>query len=886
MSRLPKSPNPERYDLNLSVDPARDRFEGELEIALRTGSGARRVELHAADLDIEEASARDAGGPVRVARIALRPKQERIALELARPLRGPGASLRLRYSGPIRSDLRGLYLARSGKRRYAVTQLEAADARRFFPCFDEPDRKARFRLSVTTPRQNEIISNSPAEKTEVHGRTKTTHFAETPPLSTYLIALIVGELEGSRARRSGRTPIRVWHVPGKGGLTDFALEAAAASLARLEKYFGLPYPYAKLDLIAVPDFEFGAMENAGAVTFRETLLLVDPRTVTHAEKKRVAEVIAHELAHMWYGDLVTMAWWDDLWLNEAFATWMAFTIVDQWKPDWKMWLDFQHHRAAAFGLDAMRNTHPIYAAVETPAEATENFDAITYEKGASVVRMIERWLGAATFRKGVRSYIRRHRESNARAADLWGALEEASGRPVAPVVRAWIERPGFPLVSVRRARRGGRERLELRQERFFASPKESDEARRASWPIPALIRVRGTRGRDRLERLLLSRSRQSADLGGAGSVRWVYANAEEGGFYRPLHDAALLHGISSELARLDPAERLGLLGHQWAGLRANRAPLDDFLHLVEALETEPEPEVLDGLIGPLGLLEDLVAPAAERGEPTRFRAWVASVFRPAFDDHGWVAGRREPRDRGLRRAALLRLVGGVAEDPEVLPDAERHLANYLRRRTALDANLAGPVVELGARLGDKRRYEQYLTAMRRAATPQERTRFELALGSFRDPALVGRTLELSLGDDIPTQDVVPLLVRLLQNRAAREATWRFLQERWADVSPRVPAGLASRLINALPALQTRAYRKQVADFFKAHPQPTATRALKQALERFDLDAELRRRTAPALRRWLASSGRGAPSPAAPAGRVVRAAGRRRSRPRRAARKAT
>jgi puromycin-sensitive aminopeptidase len=877
MSRLPKSPSPERYDLNLRVDPARDRFEGELEITLRTRSGEQRVELHAVELDIEQASARDASGPVRVKRVAAHPKQERIALELARPLRGPEASVRLTYSGPLRTDLRGLYLARSGKRRYAVTQLEAADARRFFPCYDEPDRKARFRLSVTTPRQNEIISNSPAEKTQIKGRTKTTRFAETPPLSTYLIALIVGELEGSRARRCGRTPIRVWHVPGKGGLTEFALEAAAASLARLEKYFGLPYPYAKLDLIAVPDFEFGAMENAGAVTFRETLLLVDPRTVTHAEKKRVAEVIAHELAHMWYGDLVTMAWWDDLWLNEAFATWMAFTVVDQWKPDWKMWLDFQHHRAAAFGLDAMRNTHPIYVAVDTPDQATENFDAITYEKGASVVRMLERWLGAATFRKGVRAYIRRHRESNARAADLWRALEEASGRPVAPVVRAWIERPGFPLVSVRHAQRGGRERLELRQERFFASPKESEEARRARWPIPALVRVRGTRGRDRFERLLLSKRRDTVDLGSAGAVRWVYANAEEGGFYRPLHDAALLEGMSSELARLDPAERLGLLGHQWAGLRADRAPLDDFLKLVEALGTEPEPEVLDGLIGPLALLEDLVAPAAERGEPTRFRAWVASVFRPAFDAHGWLAGRREPRDHGLRRAALLRLVGGVAEDLDVMRDAERHLAAYLRKRTALDANLAGPVVELGARLGDKRRYDQYLTAMRRAATPQERTRFELALGSFRDPALVDRTLELALGDDVPTQDVVPLLIRLLQNRAARELTWRFVQDRWADVSPRVPPGLASRLINALPALQTRAYRKQVADFFKAHPQPTAKRALKQALERFDLDGELRRRTAPALGRWLASAGRADRS-----GRVGGAASRRRSR--RAARK--
>ncbi len=851
MKRLAANVRPEHYSVDLRVDPRRDDFAGSVEIRLRAPRGLRAIELHAVDLEIQLAQVQDGRGAVPVAAVTKSSRRETIRLRLGRGLAGPEATLRLRFTGPLRRDLRGLYLARSGRRRYAVTQLEAADARRMFPCFDEPDKKARFALSVTTPARLQVVSNAPVARTSAKGSQKTVRFQETPPLSTYLIALIVGELEGSRASRCGKTPIRVWHVPGKSHLTGFALEAAVESLSRLERYFGLPYPYGKLDLIAVPDFEFGAMENAGAVTFRESLLLVDPKTATLAERKRVAEVIAHELAHMWFGDLVTMAWWDDLWLNEAFATWMAFSIVDDWKPEWEMWLDFQHHRAAAFALDGLRNTHPIYLDVETPDEATENFDAITYEKGASVVRMLEHWLGGSTFRRGVRRYIRRHREGNARAADLWRALEEVSDRPVAPVVRAWIERPGFPLVSVQRSDRGGRASLLLRQERFFASARVPAQPRRSSWPIPAVVRVRRTRGRDALVRTLARGRSHRVPLGTTREVRWAYANADEGGFYRPLHDRALLERLGDELERLNAAERMGLLGHQWAGVRAGRAPLADFLGLVERLADEPRHEILEAATAPLLWLVDHAVPALSEARAVAFRARLARSFAPAFQALGWEGGAREPDPARARRAALLRIVAGLAEDPDVLAEVETRIGAYLRDRRSLEANLAGPVVELAARRGSKGRYEAYLRTMRRARTPQERTRFEMALAAFRDPALVARTLELTLGDDVPTQDVVLLLIRLLANPDAREPTWSFIQRRWDALSPRISTGLAPRLITALPALQTPAHRKEVAAFFRAHPMPSAARALKQALETFSLDAELRRRATRELGHWLA-----------------------------------
>jgi puromycin-sensitive aminopeptidase len=848
--RLQETTRPERYDLSLWVDPAKDRFRGEAEIELSVPDGTRAIELHAVDLDFGACSASDAEGELGVAKIRPNPERETVTLVLERPLAGTRARLRIAWEGPLRADLRGLYLARSGKRRYAATQLEAADARRFFPCFDEPDKKARFQMRVTTPLRYQAVSNGAIVRTEKRGRTKTVHFAETPKLSTYLVALVVGELEASKAVKVGPTPIRVWCVPGKKHLAGFALEVAAEALARLEAYFGLPYPYGKLDLLAVPDFEFGAMENAGAVTFRETLLLVDAKTITLGEKKRVAEVITHELAHMWYGDLVTMSWWDDLWLNEAFATWMAFKIVDGWKPEWKMWLDFEAHRAPAYALDALENTHPIYGPVGKPSEATENFDVITYEKGASVVRMLESWLGPAVFRAGVRRYIRRHREGNARAADLWHALEQAAKKPVGPIVAPWVERPGFPLVAAQRTDRGGEAFLLVEQERFFANPKVDAAARAETRPIPLVLRVRPAKGKDRIVRALVDKKRTEIPLGASDDVRWVYANADESSFVRALHDGEILRALGSDLARLAPAERMGLLGHQWAGVRADRAPLADWLELVTRLGDEPEPDVLAAVQAPLAWLVDHALPALASEHAARFRSWLRATFAPAFAELGWSAARGESDATRQRRATLVSMLGFLAEDADVIAGAEARIAPYLKSRASLEANLAGPVVELSARNGDAALYEAYLRTMKSARTPQERTRFEMALASFRDPALVERTLALALSDDVPTQDVVPLLCRLLGNPDARERTWEFIRERWADVSPRVSGGLASRLVSALPALQKPLYRRQVASFFATHPLPTAARALLQALERFDLDADLRGRIVPDLRSAL------------------------------------
>jgi puromycin-sensitive aminopeptidase len=753
------------------------------------------------------------------------------------------ARLVLRYHAPLNRHLRGFYAAGSGTTKYAFTQCEAADARRVMPCFDEPSFKARLRIAVTVARGDTALSNAPIEsEASLAGGRRRIQFAETPPLSTYLLAVAVGPLEASPVRMSGDTPIRIWHVPGKGHLTAFALEAGAAALERLEEWFGIPYPYGKLDLVAVPDFEAGAMENPGAVFFRETLLLLDPDTVSLGEKKRAAEVIAHELAHMWYGDLVTMAWWDDLWLNEAFATWMAYRVVDAWKPEWHMWQSFEHDRAGALGLDALANTHPIYAPVRSVAEATENFDLITYEKGAAVVRMLEHWLGPDQFRAGVRLYMERHRESNAVASDLWSALAEASGQDVARVAQAWIAQPGFPLVTLT----ADGTTAKLKQERFFADPRVPAAKRRGRWPLPLVLKL----PKDRRQRALVDKAQQALPLEG-GRAAWVFGNADAGGFYRVLHDAETRAALLADLpGNLTAVERLALAGDQWALVRAGRAPIESFLEIADALGNEADHDVLDGIMGALAVLDEQVVPAGSLAQ-AQLRGWVARRFGPGLEEVGWTARADEPDTVRLRRAALVRLVGGIAEAPAVLEEARRRLEAYLADRSTLEPNLADPVVALAARAGDARLYDQYRDVVAAARTPHEQRRFLLHLASFRAPVLVKRTLDALLGNEIPTQDMAFVMMRLLGNTGGRDAAWSFLRKRWGALKKRLPPLMLARLVEATPSLREPRYAREVREFFAAHPVPEAARAVKQALERFRLNAELRKRTGPPLARWLA-----------------------------------
>ena len=445
--RLPRTVVPHRYDLRLDPDLVALGFTGEATIAVTVTQPVREIVLNAAELTITSVRITSHGGRSINGRGTIEPESERARLALDDTVDPGEWTLRLSWTGTLNDKLRGFYRstykdASGATHTLAATQFEATDARRAFPCWDEPDFKAVFATTLAIDPSLTAVSNTRIVDERLEGGKKVLTFAPSMKMSTYLVAFVGGELEASDPVMVGPTAVRVWCVPGKVRLTGFGREIAAFSLGWFERYYGLPYPGDKLDLLAIPDFAAGAMENLGAITYRETALLVDEREATHAELERIADVVAHENAHMWFGDLVTMRWWNGIWLNEAFATFMEMLAVDAWKPQWRRWTTFGGSRASAMATDGLWSTRPIEFPVRAPREADAMFDVLTYEKGASVLRMLEQYLGADVFRDGVREYLRTHAYDNADTGDLWAALGRASGEPIPEVMDGWIFRAG------------------------------------------------------------------------------------------------------------------------------------------------------------------------------------------------------------------------------------------------------------------------------------------------------------------------------------------------------------------------------------------------------------------------------------------------------------
>src|SRR5438105_2828183 len=603
--RLPHDVRPTRYRAELAPDLGPDRFDGRMDIELSLGRARKEIVLHAIELDLGRAEARASGRTITAERIEADAESQTVTLRFAEEIPKGSAVLDVAWKGKFSPGLRGLY--RAGP--VAVTQFEAADARRVFPCFDEPAFKARWSITVSrVPAGADAVSSGPVEREELRGPARTVRFAETPVLSSYLIALCLGELAASDPVTVRGVPIRTWAVPQKKALTSFAQECAASVLPLLEDYFAQPYAYRKLDQIGVPDFEAGAMENAGAITFREVALLLDPKTAPLNVQKRVAEVITHELAHQWFGNLVTMVWWDDLWLNEAFATWMAYKIVDVWKPAWRVWMDFEAGKGAALHLDSLKSSHAIRAEVKNAQEAGESFDAITYEKGGAILRMIEGYLGEDRFREGIRLYMRKYREANATADDLWGALAESSGQPILELANGWIRQVGYPLVSA--SQRG--QEIVLRQRRFFSDPEAKEEGNPTRWLVPVVLRYRDETGARQHRELF--RSDEAVIMPAArGDLRWVLANAGARGFYRVAYDPPLLRRLIEALPELGSEYRMSLVSDQWALVRAGAARVDGFLRLLEGVARhESDHSVLDEVVSRLSWIEHRGVSDADR----------------------------------------------------------------------------------------------------------------------------------------------------------------------------------------------------------------------------------------------------------------------------------
>jgi puromycin-sensitive aminopeptidase len=851
--RLPLTIVPRSYEAELFIDLQQDRFDGTADIAVQISEPTALIHLHGVDLTVQKADAIVGDKTFATNAIRTDVESETIAFTFSSPLPVGLATLRLAWSGRFSPGLRGLY--RAG--RIAVTQFEAADARRVFPCFDEPAFKATWALSLrdvpagVVALSNGHIINDVADPA-ANGKRRI-RFATTPVLSSYLVALAIGDLASSEPITTRNIPIRTWAVPAKRALTAFGQDAASAVLPLLEDYFGLPYPFGKLDQLGIPDFEAGAMENAGCITFREVALLLDPATAPLSMQKRVAEVITHELAHQWFGNLVTMVWWDDLWLNEAFATWMAFKMVDRWRPDWRIWMDFENGKASALALDALQSAHPIRADIHNAEEAGESFDAITYEKGGAVLRMIEGSLGAERFRDGIRLYMRQHQFGNATADNLWGALGEASGEPIIELANGWIRQVGYPVVSVSLAAgAAGGFVLSLAQRRFFSDPDARESGSATRWMIPMVVRFCDNDG-VKEQRILFSSDRAEIPLETNGQPRWCVANAASAGFYRCHYDDRLLAALGASASQLAPAERMTLLSDQWALVRANVTSVGAFLNLVASMADDADHFVLDEISGRLATIEYRYVSDADR---PALRAVVGKLFAGAANRLGWpgAGAAIEPDDLRLQRAAVLRAVVGLARSPVDVAQAQRAYSTRVASQTdatPLDPNLMDIVVTAAARGADSARFDDIARRATTEVDPATKRRFLHALARVETPALITRAIETAMTDVVPMQDFTSYVSVLLGNWATREGAWQLMRDRWNDVRAKADSPmLLRRLVEAMGNLTERRHLEEVETFLAAHPIDSAKQAIAQTLERMHADVALRARLIPQVSAWL------------------------------------
>ncbi|MCR4296168.1 MAG: M1 family metallopeptidase, partial [Elusimicrobia bacterium] len=523
--RLSKTARPRRYDLRLRLDPENAAFKGHVKISLESKAPAKQLVLHALDLSLTAVTV--AGRRLDPSKIVVDAKAETVTLLLDKPLKGR-ADVEIEYSGKMNELMRGLYKSRgkNGKKdeAWSFTHLEPTHARRVLPSFDEPSFKASFKLTLDVPAGLTPLSNMPPVSDTVLDGRRVVSFQETPKMSSYLLAVFAARLE-SRSRRVGKTVLTVWAAPDQIAQADFALDAGENALKYLNKYFGLPYMLPKLDMVAAPDFASGAMENWGAILYRDSSLLIDPKLSSDAARRRVAEVVSHEIVHQWFGNLVTMGWWNDLWLNEAFATWLAYKVVDSWKPSWKVWDEFDQGKRSPLSIDALPGTRPVRSEAATPAEIQAQFDPMSYQKGGALLRMIEGYVGEKAFRTGIQAYIKRWAYQNAEASDLARELERASGKPVRRMMDKWLSQGGVPVISVSAKRKT----ITLTQSRFSAFNLKAD----TRWSIPVVIRYK-LKGetKTRVVTTLLETATKSVTLPGPGEVDWVYPNAGETGYYR------------------------------------------------------------------------------------------------------------------------------------------------------------------------------------------------------------------------------------------------------------------------------------------------------------------------------------------------------------------
>jgi puromycin-sensitive aminopeptidase len=851
--RLDRRAVPSHYRLTIEPDADAGTFTGAVAIDLAVTTATDTLVCNAADLDLADAWVQAPDGTRYAATIELDPDTERASFTTESSLTPGSYRLFVGFAGRLDGKLRGIYRSTytdtdGAEQHLVVTQFEATDARRAFPCWDEPSFKATFAITLVVPADHLAVSNSSeVGRTPADGGRMSVEFATTMVMSTYLVAFVVGPLEVTDPVDAGGVPVRIVHPPGKGHLAHYGLEVATFCLAYFAEYYAIDYPGDKLDMVAIPDFAFGAMENLGCVTFREVLLLVDPAEATQPELQNVTDVIAHELAHMWFGDLVTMDWWEGIWLNEAFATFMEMAATDAFRPDWDRWTSFGVARTAAFDVDALRGTRPIEFPVVSPDEAEAMFDVLTYEKGAAVLRMFEQWLGPDEFRSGIRHYLADHAYGNTRTSDLWDALEAATGRPVRRVAESWILQGGFPLVTVDLVDEG--RTLRFGQERFgYAGDRGADDAGDVTpqtWPVPIIFSQSGG-GVVTVENELVEADGLDVQL--VERADWVVANAEGTGFFRTAYAPDLLTALVTHArSELSPIERYTIVDDAWAAVLGDRLDVLAMLELLGNFVDEGDVTVWQRIVAVLDAMNRLVVHTDAR------RAWESLVCELLHTEAARLGTTPAPgesdRTRQLR-GVLLGALGVIGADPGARMAAHDLHAAALSDPLSVDPALAAAAVSIMAAAGGHAEFDAFADQIAASTTPQDELRYLTALADFDHPELIDRVLTMCIDGTVRSQNAPYLLRRAMANRTQGPRAWSFVSTHWDAINDQFPSNSIARMVEGVRYLDHPADAALVFAFFETNEVPQGDRIVAQHLERLEVNLALRSRASERLEHHL------------------------------------
>ncbi|XP_059643545.1 aminopeptidase M1-like isoform X1 [Cornus florida] len=832
--RLPKFAIPKRYDLYLKPDLITCKFNGTVQISVDVVAETKFIVLNAADLAVDRASVRfkssNGSKVLEALEVEMFAQDEIMVAEFAENLPHGVGVLSIAFEGTLSEKMKGFYRStyehNGEKKNMAVTQFEPADGRRCFPCWDEPACKATFKVTLEVPSDLVALSNMPVTEEKVDGNLKTVYYQESPIMSTYLVAVVIGLFDYVEDHTSDGIPVRVYCQVGKAKQGKFALDVAVKTLDLYKEYFAFPYSLPKLDMIAIPDFAAGAMENYGLVTYRETALLYDDKHSAAANKQGVANVIAHELAHQWFGNLVTMEWWTHLWLNEGFATWVSYLATDSLFPEWKIWTQFLEECNHGLRLDGLEESHPIEVEINHAGEIDEIFDSISYRKGASLIQMLQSYLGPEPFQRALASYIKKYACSNAKTEDLWTVLEEESGEPVNKLMNSWTKQKGYPVVSVKVKA----QHLEFEQSQFLSSGSHGD----GQWIVPITLCCGSY---DIRKNFLLQEKSGSVDI---EECAWIKINVNQTGFYRVKYDedlaGRLRHAIESKC--LSATDRYGILDDSFALSMACQQSLSSLLTLMSAYREELDYTVLSNLID----ISSKVARIAADATPElldNIKQFFISLFQNSAEKLGWDPKHGESHLDAMLRGELLVALVEFGHDVTQNEAIRRFNAFLDDRNSPLlppDLRRAAYVAVMQkVSTSDRSGFESLLRVYRETDLSQEKTRILGSLASCPDPDIILEVLNFMLSYEVRSQDAI---FGLSVSWEGRDTTWRWLKENWDHISKTYGSGfLITQFVSAIVSpFSSYEKVKEVEEFFASRTNPSIARTLKQSIERVHINA--------------------------------------------------